>query len=160
MPQETHLIAGSISDNIRFLRDSATNDDIVRAARLAHLDEEIVAASGGYERRLGEAGGRLSGGQQQRLSIARALIESPDILILDEPTSALDVRSEHLVRRTLLGLREKMTVVVIAHRLSTLDICDRIMVIQDGRLVGFDANNSSGLLNEFFRDAVELSGLH
>src|SRR5947208_9780058 len=92
----------------------------------------------GYARQVGKHGGHLSGGQQQRLCIARALVEQPDVLILDEPTSALDVRSEHLIRNTLLSLKDRMTVIVIAHRLSTLTICDRIMVIKDGELKDFD----------------------
>ncbi|MGK0276363.1 MAG: ATP-binding cassette subfamily B protein [Ilumatobacter sp.] len=158
VPQEAHLISGTITDNIRFLRDWVTDNDVERAARGAHLHDEIQKASGGYGRLLGGDGGRLSGGQQQRLSIARALIEAPDVLILDEPTSALDVQSEHLVRTTLLDLRDSMTVMVIAHRLSTLEICDRIMVIQDGRLVGFDTPAALQASNEFFREAVELSG--
>ena len=81
------------------------------------------------------------------------------MLILDEPTSALDVRSEHLIRETLLGLKERMTVIVIAHRLSTLDICDRIMVIQGGRLVAFDTPTELELSNDFYREALVLSGL-
>ena len=110
-------------------------------------------------RAVGEAGGHLSGGQQQRLTIARALVEDPDVLILDEPTSALDVRSEHLIRTTLLGLKDRMTVIVIAHRLSTLEICDRIMVIQDGRLRGFDTPANLERDNEFYREALRLSGM-
>jgi ATP-binding cassette, subfamily B, bacterial len=159
VPQEAHLITGTIAENIRFLRDDVTGDDVERAARLAHLHDDVVALAGGYDRILGEGGARLSGGQQQRLCIARALVEQPDVLILDEPTSALDVRSEHLVRSTLLGLKERMTVIVIAHRLSTLDICDRIMVIQDGRLVGFDTPSELETTNDFYREALVLSGL-
>ena len=159
VPQAAHLIAGTIADNIRFLRSDVTDAQIEQAARLAHLHDDIAGFPEGYERQVGEQGGHLSGGQQQRLCIARALVESPDILILDEPTSALDVRSEHLVRTTLLGLKERMTVIVIAHRLSTLDICDRIMVIQDGELKGFDAPGRLEESNEFYREALALSGL-
>ena len=120
VPQAAHLIAGTIADNIRFLRDGVTQDDIERAARLAHLHEDVAGFPEGYERQVGKHGGHLSGGQQQRLCIARALVEHPDVLILDEPTSALDVRSEHLIRNTLQSLKDRMTVIVIAHRLSTL----------------------------------------
>jgi len=159
VPQATHLIAGTIADNIRFLRDGVTQQDIEEAARLAHLHDDVAAFPEGYDRPVGEAGGHLSGGQQQRLTIARALVEKPDILILDEPTSALDVRSEHLIRTTLLGLKDRMTVIVIAHRLSTLEICDRIMVIQDGCLRGFDTPANLERDNEFYREALRLSGL-
>lgn len=108
---------------------------------------------------MGEQGGHLSGGQQQRLCIARALVENPDVLILDEPTSSLDVRSESLIRRTLDELRSRMTVIIIAHRLSTLDICDRIMVIQDGTLKGFDTPANLEQSSDFYREALVLSGL-
>ena len=100
-----------------------------------------------------------SGGQQQRLCIARALVEHPDVLILDEPTSALDVRSEHLIRNTLLSLKDRMTVIVIAHRLSTLTICDRIMVVNDGELKGFDTPLRLERSSDFYREALALSGM-
>jgi ABC-type multidrug transport system fused ATPase/permease subunit len=123
------------------------------------LHDDIAAFPEGYEREVGVHGGHLSGGQQQRLCIARALVEDPDVLIMDEPTSALDVRSENLIRTTLLELRERMTVIIIAHRLSTLDMCDRIMVIQDGRLVGFDTPEALEQSSAFYREALVLSGM-
>lgn len=159
VPQASHLVAGTIADNIRFLRDGVSQDDVERAAKLAYLHDEIAAFPEGYDRPVGEHGGHLSGGQQQRLCIARALVEHPDVLIMDEPTSALDVRSEHLIRTTLLGLKERMTVIVIAHRLSTLDICDRIMVIQDGELKGFDTPEALEQSSDFYREALVLSGM-
>jgi ATP-binding cassette subfamily B protein len=159
VPQAAHLISGSIADNIRFLRDGVSDDDVERAGRLAHLHDDVMGFTDGYDRQVGEQGGHLSGGQQQRLCIARALVENPDVLILDEPTSALDVNSEHLVRETLLDLKERMTVIVIAHRLSTLDICDRIMVIQAGELKGFDSPENLERTNDFYREALALSGM-
>ncbi len=159
VPQAAHLIAGTIADNIRFLRDDVSREDVERAARLAHLHEDISGFPEGYERQVGKHGGHLSGGQQQRLCIARALVEDPDVLILDEPTSALDVRSEHLIRSTLLGLRERMTVIVIAHRLSTLTICNRIMVINDGELKDFDTPGALEQSSDFYREALVLSGM-
>lgn len=159
VPQSAHLIAGTVAENIRFLRPSISDADVERAARLAHIHDDIATFPERYGRQVGEHGGHLSGGQQQRLCIARALVENPDVLVLDEPTSALDVRSEHLVRTTLLGLKERMTVVVIAHRLSTLDICDRIMVIQDGELKGFDTPARLEETNVFYREALILSGM-
>ena len=141
------------------MRSDVTDDDIERAARLAHLHDEIMSFPDGYERQAGEHGGHLSGGQQQRLCIARGLVEKPELMILDEPTSSLDVRSEHLIRTTLLGLRDEMAVVVIAHRLTTLDICDQIMVVQDGRLMAYGPASELEATNDFFREALVLSGL-
>lgn len=159
VPQRPHIISGSVADNIRFLREDITHQDIERAAALAHIKDDIDRFPEGFERPVGGSDGGLSGGQEQRVCIARALVENPDILILDEPTSALDVRSEHLIRQTLLELKQEMTVIIIAHRLSTLDICDRIMVVQDGRLRGFDKPEYLEKTNTFFREALELSGL-
>ncbi len=159
VPQEAHLIAGSVADNIRFFRDDVTQEQIEHAARLANLHEDVAAMDGGYERLVGEQGSHLSGGQKQRLIIARALVERPDVLILDEPTSSLDVRSESLIRKTLDDLHVGATVVIIAHRLSTLDICDRIMVIQDGELKGYDTPTNLESTNDFYREALVLSGL-
>jgi ATP-binding cassette subfamily B protein len=159
VPQAAHLVAGTIAENIRFLRDEVSQEEVERAARLAHLHDDICGFPDGYAREVGKHGGHLSGGQQQRLCIARALVENPDLLILDEPTSALDVRSEHLIRTTLLELKERMTVIVIAHRLSTLTICDRIMVIKDGELKDFDTPHSLERSSEFYREALALSGM-
>ena len=159
VPQTAHLIAGTIADNIRFFRDGVTDDDVMRAARLAHLHDDVERFPDGYARQVGEHGGHLSGGQQQRLCIARALVEHPDVLILDEPTSSLDVRSEHFIRTSLIELRTHMAIIVIAHRLSTLDVCDRIMVLQGGEIKAFDAPDTLAETNEFFRDALTLSGL-
>lgn len=159
VPQAAHLIAGTVADNIRFMRADVTDADVERAAKLAQLHDDVMGFPERYSREVGEHGGHLSGGQQQRLCIARALVENPDLLILDEPTSALDVRSEHLIRETLLELRTRMTVIVIAHRLSTLDICDRIMVIQGGTLRAFDTPQRLEETSDFFAEALKLSGM-
>jgi ABC-type multidrug transport system fused ATPase/permease subunit len=159
VPQGAHLVAGTISENIRFFRDDVTSEQVIRAADMAHLRDDIERMAGGFDREVGEGGGHLSGGQQQRLCIARALVESPDVLILDEPTSALDVKSEHLIRQTLSDLASSMTVVIIAHRLSTLDICDRILVLQDGEIRGFETPAQLAATNDFYIEALRLSGL-
>ena len=159
VPQAAHLIAGSVADNIRFLRTGVTPEQVEHAARLAQLHADVERFPEGYEREVGEYGGRLSGGQQQRLCIARALVEEPDVLIMDEPTSSLDVRSESLIRETLIGLKKSMIIVIIAHRLSTLDMCDRIMVIQDGELKAFDAPDVLEQSSDFYREALTLSGM-
>ena len=136
VPQEARLFAGTIGENIRFFREHVDDAMVERAAQRAHLHDEILAMSHGYDTSVGERGGELSGGQRQRLCIARALVDEPDIIVLDEPTSALDPRSEALMRETMAALRRHTTVFVIAHRMSTLTICDRIMVIHGGGLAG------------------------
>lgn len=156
VPQAAHLIAGSVADNIRFFRDDVSQEVIERSAHLAHLHEDVTAWPEHYDHPVGERGGHLSGGQQQRLCIARALVQDPEVLILDEPTGALDMRSEHLIRQTLLELKERMTVIIIAHRLSTLDICDRIMVIQKGELKAFDTPEKLKETNEYYRESLLL----
>ena len=138
VPQTPRLVRGTLADNIRFFRAGVTDAEVEQAARLAHVHDDIAAMPEGYQREAGEAGGNLSGGQQQRICIARALVEQPQLLVLDEPTSALDGRSEALIRQTLKELSGTMTVVIIAHRASTLEVCDRILVIQHGRVVAFD----------------------
>lgn len=158
VPQEPRVLDGTIEDNVRFFRSDVTIEEIREATKLAHLHEEVEHHADGYQRMIGGEG-HLSGGQQQRLCVARALVESPDVLILDEPTSALDVRSEHLLRQTLVDLQAQMTVIVIAHRLSTVELCDRIMVIQDGRLMGFDEPDRLEAASGFYRDALRMSGL-
>jgi ATP-binding cassette subfamily B protein len=154
VPQQPRLVRGSIADNIRFFRDGVDDHAVQRAARLAHLHDDVVAMPEGYAREVGESGGALSGGQQQRVCIARALVEDPQVLVLDEPTSALDGGSEVLVRQTLAELGTHMTVVIIAHRMSTLDICDRLMVVQDGRVVAFDTPERLRADSEFYRQVT------
>ncbi|CAN5650933.1 ABC transporter ATP-binding protein [soil metagenome] len=159
VPQDVKLISGSIADNIRFYRPEVGRAQIEEAARSAHVHDEIAALPLGYDTLLGGANAQLSGGQQQRVCIARSLVSTPSLLVLDEPTSALDMRSEARVRDTLAAVRGEVAVVIIAHRLSTLDMCDRIMVIQDGRLLAFDRPEALRGSNEFYQEALELSGL-
>ena len=159
VPQDSHLIEGSVAENIRFLRDWVSFEDIKAAAELANLAEDIEKWDDGYERQVGSGGSYLSGGQKQRLTIARALVEQPDLLILDEPTSSLDVRSETLIRSTLDNLRQQTTIVIVAHRLSTLAICDRLVVVQDGILEDIGTPLELETSSDFYRTALELPGL-
>jgi ABC-type multidrug transport system fused ATPase/permease subunit len=159
VPQDPVLFAGTVADNIRFYRDAVDDAGVERAAKLANLHDEVSSWREGYSTPVGERGGRLSGGQRQRLCIARALAEEPDVIVFDESTSALDVKSEGLVRDAMVGLAPRTTVFVIAHRLSTLTICDRIMVLLDGELHGFDEPTRLEATNPFYRDALKLSGL-
>ena len=113
----------------------------------------------GYDTQVGEQGRKLSGGQKQRVTIARALAGDPDVVVLDEPTSSLDVKSEAVIRDTMAELGRDAIVFVVAHRLSTLGLCDRIMVIQDGELRAFDEPKVLEQSSAFYREALELSGL-
>jgi ATP-binding cassette subfamily B protein len=158
VPQEPRLFSGSVGDNIRFFRD-VTPEAIVRAGKLANIHDEIRSWPAGYATPVGERGGELSLGQRQRLCIARSLVGDPDVLVLDEPTSSLDPRSEALVREALSTLAPNVTLFVIAHRLSTLDTCNRIMVLQAGRLQGFDEPRHLEHSSPFYREALRLSGL-
>jgi subfamily B ATP-binding cassette protein MsbA len=132
--QETFLFSDSIYYNIAYGRLEASTDDVVRAARLAHAHEFIAACPEGYETLVGERGVRLSGGQRQRLAIARAFLKDPPILILDEATSDLDAESEFMIQQALAELMTGRTVLVIAHRLSTVRKADRIVVVHQGRI--------------------------
>jgi ABC-type multidrug transport system fused ATPase/permease subunit len=157
--QEARLFAGTVADNIRFFRSAVGQDEIERAARLAHLHDDIVSWKSGYGTPVGERGGAISGGQRQRVCIARALLGDPSLVVFDEPTSALDVRSEALMRETMASLAPERTVFVVAHRLSTLSICDRILVVLNGCLQGFDEPTALELSNPFYREALALSGM-
>lgn len=159
VPQDPQLIEGTVAENIRFFRPGASDEDVARAARLAHLDDEIQALPHGYQTPIGPRHQTVSGGQRQRLCLARALLDQPDLLILDEPTSALDLRSEHLVHQTLEEMRQDLVIVVIAHRLSTLNICDRIMVMEEGQVRGLLPAAELVEQNDFFREVVALANL-
>ncbi|KAA9331618.1 ATP-binding cassette domain-containing protein [Hymenobacter busanensis] len=132
--QESILFNDTIFNNIRF-NTEATEAEVIEAAKIANAHEFIVAAPDGYQTMIGDRGARLSGGQRQRLSIARAILRNPPILILDEATSALDTESEKLVQEALTRLMAHRTSLVIAHRLSTVQHADEIVVIQQGRIV-------------------------
>ena len=120
--QDTFIFHSSVRENIRFGRLEASEEDIVTAAKMAHAHEFITELSDGYDTVVGDRGYRLSGGQRQRIAIARAVLRDPDILILDEATSALDTQSELLIQAALDHLRQERTILVIAHRLSTVGV--------------------------------------
>ncbi len=157
VPQAPQLMHGTVTDNIRYHRAHVTFDDVVHAARLAHVHEDIVAMPDGYDTVLDDRTAPVSGGQKQRLCLARALAARPAVLVLDEPTSALDVRSEMLVQRSLESLKGQMTLFMVAHRMSTLFICDRVMVVVDGGLNAFDTPEQLRDTNPYYRDATELT---
>ncbi|RZL14040.1 MAG: ABC transporter ATP-binding protein, partial [Hymenobacter sp.] len=132
--QESILFNDTIYNNIKF-NTEATEEEVIEAAKTANAHDFIMASPDGYQTTIGDRGGRLSGGQRQRLSIARAILRNPPILILDEATSALDTESEKLVQEALTRLMSSRTSLVIAHRLSTVRHADEIIVLQHGRIV-------------------------
>jgi ATP-binding cassette subfamily B protein/subfamily B ATP-binding cassette protein MsbA len=135
VPQEPFLFRGTVADNIGYGRADASRDDIVRAATAVGAHDLITALPQGYDTPVGERGGALSRGQRQLITIARAMLANPRILILDEATSSIDTRTEALIQSALARLLSGRTSVVIAHRLSTVRKADRILVIEQGRIV-------------------------
>lgn len=159
VPQDSRVFSATVADNIRFFRPGIGEEQIERAARLARIHDDIVALPEGYQTILGEREGAISGGQRQRLSLARALAGDPGILVLDEPTSSLDLQTEALIQESLESLRGQITLFIVAHRLSTLGLCDRIMVFDDRTLQAFDEPAVLLQSNGFYREAVSLSRL-
>ncbi len=133
--QENFLFTGSVADNIRFGRPDASDEDVERAARAIGAHEFIAALPQGYATDVKKRGGRLSAGQRQLVAFARAFLADPAVLVLDEATSSLDVPSERLVQRALRTILAERTALIIAHRLSTVEIADRVLVMEDGRIV-------------------------
>lgn len=153
--QEPRLLHASVTENIRFFRDL---DDaaIRRAAELAGIHETIMAWPEGYATLVGPRADAVSGGQQQRVCLARALAARPEVLVLDEPTSALDPQSEAKIQESLAALKGQLTLFVVAHRMSTLSVCDKVMVIVDGRLQAFDTVSALDS-NDYYRVASALA---
>jgi ABC-type multidrug transport system, ATPase and permease components len=135
VPQEPSMFHRTIRENIRYGRLDATDEEVIEAAKKAHAHEFIEKLPQGYDTMVGERGVKLSGGQRQRIAIARAIIKGAPILVLDEATSALDSESEKHIQAALWELMEGRTAVVIAHRLSTIQKMDRIIVLENGKII-------------------------
>jgi ATP-binding cassette subfamily B protein len=133
--QENYLFNGSVAENIRFGRPEATREQIVEAAQAIGAHEFIVGLPQGYDTDVANKGGRLSAGQRQLVAFARAFLADPAVLILDEATSSLDVPSERLVQRALRTILAERTAIIIAHRLSTVEIADRVLVMEHGQIL-------------------------
>lgn len=154
VPQEPTLLEATIADNIRYYRDIG-DDEIERAAAQANVLKEILRLPAGFETRLGPRGSGLSGGQKQRVAIARALVGRPKLLVMDEPSSALDVHSEQLLQATLEELKGDITTVIVAHRMKTIESCDRLLVLQDGRVAQLGPPGELLRTEGFYRRVVE-----
>lgn len=152
--QDTLLLSGSILENLRYGNPAASLEEVAQAARIAGIHDFIAGLPEGYDSPVGEKGVNLSEGQKQRLSIARALVKSPDILILDEPTSALDSITEKSIWELLPASVRGKTLFVVAHRLSTAQNADRILLLNENRLVAVGTHHSLLAENEFYRTLV------
>lgn len=139
--QENFLFSGTIYDNIRFSKPDATEEEVIRAAKMANAHDFIIKTPDGYNTYVGEHGHNLSGGERQRIAIARAILNNPRLLILDEATSSLDTESEYLIHKALERLTEGRTTFAIAHRLSTLRGADRLVVIDGHRIAEIGTHN-------------------
>jgi subfamily B ATP-binding cassette protein MsbA len=146
VPQETILFGGTILDNIRYGNEKATQEEVVAASRAAHAHDFVMSFPDQYQTIVGEKGINVSGGQRQRIAIARAIVKNPRILLLDEATSALDSESERLVQEALEQLMKGRTTFVVAHRLTTIQRADRILVLNKGHLV--ETGTHAELMNQ------------
>jgi ATP-binding cassette subfamily B protein len=157
--QDPHLFHDTIAENLRYARPEATDDEIIAACRAARIHELIASLPDGYNTVVGERGYRLSGGEKQRVAIARVLLKAPAIVILDEATSHLDTESEHAIQQALTAALAGRTALVIAHRLSTIVNADRIVVINDGKIVDqgkhADLMLRGGLYADLYRTQVD-----
>ncbi len=158
VPQEPRLIHASVAENIRYFRE-IDDEAVERAARIARIHDDVVGWQGGYGKTIGPRADSVSGGQQQRICLARALAGAPGMLVLDEPTSSLDPRSESLIQDSLRDLGPDVAVFIVTHRMSTLAVCDRVMVLVDGRLERFDTPDALERDSEYFRAALAFGGL-
>jgi ATP-binding cassette subfamily B protein len=162
--QEPYLFHGTIADNIRYGNPDADHSEIIRAAKAANAHDFIVGFPDGYDTMVGERGQSLSGGERQRISIARAILHNPRLLILDEATSSVDTETEKQIQQALDRLVAGRTTFAIAHRLSTLQAADRLIVLEKGRIVeqGLHADlvdKKDGVYAKLHRTQMEMSNL-
>jgi subfamily B ATP-binding cassette protein MsbA len=157
--QEAVLFHDTVRNNILFGNSWASDEDIIRAAKIANAHDFIMKLPKAYDTNIGDAGSKLSGGQKQRLSIARAVLKNPPVMILDEATSALDTESEALVQEALEYMMRNSTSLVIAHRLSTVKNADLIVVMKDGKIIEQGTHEQLIAANGNYKKLVELQEL-
>jgi len=157
--QNAILFNDTVANNIAFGKVDANRDSIIEAAEVANAHEFILKMPNGYNTIIGENGNKLSGGEKQRITIARAVLKNPPILILDEATSSLDVESEQLVQKALFNLMQNRTSLVIAHRLSTIQFADKIIVMKQGKII--ERGNHISLIskNGAYQKLVEMQAI-
>ena len=157
--QQNTLFTGSILDNLRWGRESATIDECREACRMAQADEFVMEMPNQYETRIEQGGTNVSGGQKQRLCIARALLRKPKILILDDSTSACDTATDAKIQKAFRTQLPDMTKIIIAQRISSVQHCDRILVMEGGMVTGFDTHERLLETNQFYREINELQSI-
>jgi subfamily B ATP-binding cassette protein MsbA len=157
--QEPILFNDTIANNISLGMDNATEEQIINAAKIANAHNFIMTKEEGYNTTVGERGNKLSGGEKQRLTIARAVLKNPPILILDEATSSLDTESEKLVQDAINNLMNNRTSVVIAHRLSTIRHADEIIVLQKGKIVERGTHETLIAMDGFYKKLVNMQAV-
>lgn len=157
VPQEALLFDTTIEANVISFREGISRDQVMAALSAANLDADINLLEDGIATQVGELGKRLSGGQRQRMCLARALAGDPDVLVLDEPTSALDLASEEAIRQSLEALKGSVTMVIVAHRMSTLRLCDRVLVLGEGRIEAEGPRSELEQGNPYYAEALRLS---
>ncbi|MGJ1198933.1 ABC transporter ATP-binding protein [Sphingobacterium spiritivorum] len=154
--QDSILFNDTIFNNIAFANESATQEQVEAAAKIANAHQFILNTEGGYQTNIGDRGAKLSGGQRQRLCIARAVLKNPPIMLLDEATSALDTESEKLVQEALYKLMENRTTVVIAHRLSTIQNADKIVVVEGGKIVEYGTHSELLVKQGLYKRLIDM----
>ena len=154
VPQTQIIFSGTIADNIRYGKKDATEAEVRHAAEVAQAHEFIAALADGYNSEIAQGGANLSGGQKQRLSIARALVRQPEIYILDDSFSALDFKTDARLRAALKEETEDATVIIVAQRVSTVMNADRIIVLDDGEMVGMGTHKELMASNQVYREIV------
>lgn len=154
--QEPILFNDTIANNIALGTPNATEEQIIAAAKVANAHRFIMQTENGYQTNIGDRGGKLSGGERQRLTIARAVLKNPPILILDEATSSLDTESERMVQDAIYSLMQNRTSIVIAHRLSTIRHADEIIVLQQGEIVERGKHEDLISLDGYYKRLVDM----
>jgi ATP-binding cassette subfamily B protein len=157
--QDNFLFSDTIKNNIGFAFEQIDEDKLLEVGKLADIHSDVMSFKEGYETILGERGVTISGGQKQRVSIARALAKDPTILILDDSVSAVDTKTEEDIIRNLRRVRKGKTTLMIAHRISTVRRLDKIVLIDQGRLVGFGTHNELIKTNSLYKEMYNLQKL-
>jgi ATP-binding cassette subfamily B protein len=154
VPQKAVLFSGSIADNIRYGKETATDEEIRHAAEIAQATDFILVKEEGYESLISQGGTNVSGGQKQRLSIARALVRKPEIYLFDDSFSALDLKTDAKLRAALKGETTDSTVIIVAQRVSTVMNADQIIVLEDGEIAGMGTHKDLLKTSEVYREIV------
>jgi ATP-binding cassette subfamily B protein len=156
VPQDTFLFNTTLADNIAYARPNATHDEVIAAAQIARIHDDIMAMPDGYDSITGERGVKLSGGQKQRIAIARAVLAQAPVLILDEATSSVDAETERMIQHSIDELAGTHTIIAIAHRLSTVINADQIAVFKDGEIVELGTHTELITLNGVYKRMYDM----